>query len=234
MCHRCTIPESHVSAAARINARQATSTRVAFSDDEEADDPKAKIWQPKGNLVTPAKPKVNPVPSANASRGPKGSTFWSDAVRVLVSDLCLRVLSFSSLQEVDLLVKAINEFGFGSWAKMKSKYKFSNPERSELQLKDKARNLVKTGKHSVSFEHPNFVFMYLSSSFYFLSSHPTARNPAATPLMTPRLSISKLYYRSMFQGLHLKRSLLPNMQKLNARHFRTRRVFILSPKCNLL
>jgi hypothetical protein len=158
--HRCTIPKSHVSAAARINARQATSTRVAFSDDEEADDPKAKNWQPKGNLVTPAKPKVNPVPSANASRGgpgPKGSTFWSDAVRVLASDLCLRVVSFSSLQEVDLLVKAIKEFGFGSWAKMKSKFKFSNPERSELQLKDKARNLVKSGKHSVSFEHPNFV-----------------------------------------------------------------------------
>jgi hypothetical protein len=156
--HRCTIPESHVSAAARINARQATSTRVAFSDDEEADVPKATVWQPKGNLVTPAKPKVNPVPSANASRGPKGSTFWSDAVRVLASDLFLRVFSCSSLQEVDLLVKAIKEFGFGSWAKMKSKYKFSNPERSELQLKDKARNLVKTGKHSVRFfDHPNIV-----------------------------------------------------------------------------
>jgi hypothetical protein len=29
--------QSHVFAAARINARQATSTRVAFSDDEDAD-----------------------------------------------------------------------------------------------------------------------------------------------------------------------------------------------------
>jgi hypothetical protein len=155
--HYCIIPESYVSAAARINARQATSTRVAFSDDEEADDPKTTIWQPKGNLVTPAKPKVNPVPSANTSRsGPKGSTFWSDTVGVRAPNLYLRVAlhqSFSSLQEVALLVKAIKEFGFGSWSKMKSKYKFSNPERSELQLKDKARNLVKTGKYSVSFEH---------------------------------------------------------------------------------
>jgi hypothetical protein len=56
------------------------------------------------------------------------------------------------LQEVNLLVKAIKEFGFGSWAKMKSKYKFSSPDRSEVQLKDKARNLVKSGKHTVGDE----------------------------------------------------------------------------------
>lgn len=59
---------------------------------------------------------------------------------------------FAVLQEVNLLVKAIKEFGFGSWAKMKSKYKFSSPDRSEVQLKDKARNLVKSGKHTVGDE----------------------------------------------------------------------------------
>ena len=51
-----------------------------------------------------------------------------------------------------MLVKAIKEFGFGSWTKMKSKYKFSSPDRSEVQLKDKARNLVKSGKHTVGDE----------------------------------------------------------------------------------
>jgi hypothetical protein len=60
-------------------------------------------------------------------------------------------MSFVLLQEVNLLIKAIKEFGFGSWTKMKSKYKFSSPERSEMQLKDKARNLVKSGKYTVSF-----------------------------------------------------------------------------------
>lgn len=114
---------------ARINARQAASTRVAFSDDEDADVPKAPSWQPKGNLMTPAKPKANPIPAAHTSRGPKGSTPWSDA-------------------ESELLVKAIKEFGFGSWAKMKTKYKFTNPDRSEMQLKDKARNLLRSGKHT--------------------------------------------------------------------------------------
>ncbi len=145
--------QSHVSAAARINARQATSTRVAFSDDEDADQTKAaSSWQPKGKLVTPAKPKVNPVPST--FRGPKGSMPWSDAVCIRFT-LCFEFVclcnSFAGLQEVNLLVRAIKEFGFGSWAKMKSKYKFSNPDRSEIQLKDKARNLVKTGKYTVSF-----------------------------------------------------------------------------------
>jgi hypothetical protein len=77
--HKC-VRHSYVSAAARINARQATSTRVAFSDDEDAGEPKAtsSSWQPKGKLVTPAKPKVNPIPST--TRGPKGSMPWSDAV----------------------------------------------------------------------------------------------------------------------------------------------------------
>jgi hypothetical protein len=74
--------QSHVFAAARINARQATSTRVAFSDDEDAEEeePKVASWKPKPNLVTPAKPKSNPIPSAHYSRGPTGSTSWTDAV----------------------------------------------------------------------------------------------------------------------------------------------------------
>ena len=60
-----------------------------------------------------------------------------------------RCNSSAALQEVELLTKAVKEFGVGSWAKMKSKYKFTNPDRSELQLKDKVRNLVKTGKLQV-------------------------------------------------------------------------------------
>ncbi len=155
----CSIQSFDIFSAARINARQATSTRVAFSDDEDADAaPKAASWQPKGSLMTPAKSKVNPVPSANTSRGPKGSTPWSDAVCICLFEvLTLCVNYFTALQEVNLLVKAIKEFGSGSWTKMKNKYKFMNPDRSEMQLKDKARNLVKSGKYMVSFEHlPTF------------------------------------------------------------------------------
>ena len=142
---------SYVLAASRINARQAASTRVAFSDDEDADVPKAPSWQPKSNLMTPAKPKANPIPAAHTSRGPKGSTPWSDAV--CTNSVC-RCNALTSSQESELLVKAIKEFGFGSWAKMKTKYKFTNPDRSEMQLKDKARNLLKSGKHTVRFLHP--------------------------------------------------------------------------------
>jgi hypothetical protein len=90
-------------AAARINARQATSTRVTFSDDEDPDEPQAATWKPKANLVTPAKSKVNPIPSTVTSRGPKSGTAWSEAVCSLMTfALELRfILSFSGGQSFD-------------------------------------------------------------------------------------------------------------------------------------
>jgi hypothetical protein len=73
------------------------------------------------------------------------------------------------LQEVNLLVKAIKEFGFGSWAKMKSKYKFSTPDRTEMQLKDKGRNLLKSGKYTVSFFQLTVLCRYLFTEFVAVS-----------------------------------------------------------------
>ena len=66
-------------------------------------------------------------------------------LRVCTKNIVFRFNSIAVLQEVELLKKAVKEFGVGSWSKMKNKYKFQNPDRTELQLKDKVRNLMKTG-----------------------------------------------------------------------------------------
>jgi hypothetical protein len=70
-------------------------------------------------------------------------------LRVCTKNIVFRFNSIAVLQEVELLKKAVKEFGVGSWSKMKNKYKFQNPDRTELQLKDKVRNLIKTGKLQV-------------------------------------------------------------------------------------